>query len=423
MNNSILELLKSKDFYELEQLYSRNTILDIFNISRRELSHSSFIAWVLNPKQSHGLGEYPLRRLIELCYDSLDDKLKNIVYSNYEISNVNVEREKSIDNDKSRLDLYITFRVQTDSELLNVHIIIENKIDSEEHDNQTDKYSKWLTSICSSKDIPLMIYLSPTDSRENTNNGFCYLSYEDFSNKLLHNCLYRINDSFNKAIVSDYICSLSKSETILQSNDKELAYNIIASSDDEKVLIQKLIDNYSQVLENIVKDKAITNKYKVYNNKKVVFDGIFNYWSNVTNNKQLQRYISIVLNNNKISIKYRDKTYKKYGHNGSSLGYLAHDLVANYAKEHNTASYSVFNRLLNEDNWEYNYNRKYTIANQKQLEGLKASGYDIKDHFFIDENDEIICNKDKEKIYVFKYFTANDVIKLANILKETIEVI
>ena len=97
--------------------------------------------------------------------------------------------------------------------------------------------------------------------------------------------------------------------------------------------------------------------------------------------------------------------------------------MANYAKEHNTASYSVFNRLLNEDNWEYNYNRKYTIANQKQLEDLKASGYDIKDHFFIDENDEIICNKDKEKIYVFKYFTANDVIKLANILKETIEVI
>ena len=141
MNNDILELLNSKDFYELEQFYSRNTILDIFNISRRELSHSSFIAWVLNPKQSHGLGEYPLRRLIELCYDSLDDKLKNIVYSNYEISNVNVEREKSIDNDKSRLDLYITFVVQTDSELLNVHIIIENKIDSEEHDNQTDKYS------------------------------------------------------------------------------------------------------------------------------------------------------------------------------------------------------------------------------------------------------------------------------------------
>ena len=49
MNNSILELLNSKDFYELEQFYSRNTILDIFNISRRELSHSSFIAWVINP--------------------------------------------------------------------------------------------------------------------------------------------------------------------------------------------------------------------------------------------------------------------------------------------------------------------------------------------------------------------------------------
>lgn len=421
MNNGILELLNSKDFYELEQFYNRNTILDIFGISRRELSHSSFIAWLLNPSKNQGLGDYPLKRLIELCYDSLDDKLKDIVYSSYEISNVKIEREKSIENDKSRLDLYITFRVQTiNDEQFNIHIIIENKIDSEEHDNQTDKYSNWLNFICNNKDVPLMIYLAPTDSRGNTNNGFCYLSYEDFSNKLLHNCLYRTNDSFNKGILSDYICSLSKSEKILQENGKELAYNIIASSDDEKLLIKRIIDSYSQVLKEIINDKIHFNKYKVYNSKKVVFDGILNYWANNTDDKELLRCISIILNNNRVSIKYRDKTYKKYGRNGTSLGYLAHDLIDNYIKEHDTI-YDILNKKINENTWEYNYNKKYTIANQKQIDELKANGYDIEDHFFTDKNEEIICNKDK--LYVFKYYSVNDVIKVADILEEKIEVI
>jgi hypothetical protein len=40
---------------------------EILGINRDEETHSDFIEWFLNPKEGHGLNDYGIRRLLEVC--------------------------------------------------------------------------------------------------------------------------------------------------------------------------------------------------------------------------------------------------------------------------------------------------------------------------------------------------------------------
>ena len=69
MSNADVEALRSfiDDNKDLEQL---ETILDRFNLFvsldlvRQEIRHSAFIRWLLDPSETHGLGDYPLRQFL-----------------------------------------------------------------------------------------------------------------------------------------------------------------------------------------------------------------------------------------------------------------------------------------------------------------------------------------------------------------------
>jgi len=62
-NKSDIEFLK--DFiHENEELEKLESIIDRFNIFRslniidNEIRHSNFLAWLLDPSETHGLGDY-----------------------------------------------------------------------------------------------------------------------------------------------------------------------------------------------------------------------------------------------------------------------------------------------------------------------------------------------------------------------------
>ena len=69
MRNLDVEALRSfvDDNEDLEQL---ETILDRFNLFeslglvRQEIRHSAFIRWFLDPSETHGLGDFPLRQFL-----------------------------------------------------------------------------------------------------------------------------------------------------------------------------------------------------------------------------------------------------------------------------------------------------------------------------------------------------------------------
>lgn len=182
VRKSIVKLFNSKEYHELKLYYDFKGIFDILGIMRNENVHSNFLAWLFNPEQHHGLNNYPMRKFLEMIVMSLFDcqyaegrsnlfpeyLIDYIITGNYEVVDVNVEREKVIDNGK-RIDIFIDLTIKIDGEdskITNIKIILENKVYSKEHSEQTVQYYEWANKNYKNNSELIFAYLSPISNRE-----------------------------------------------------------------------------------------------------------------------------------------------------------------------------------------------------------------------------------------------------------------
>lgn len=96
------------------------SFMRIFGLEDDELVHSSFLAWLLDPLESHALGSFFIERLLKRTGLEIED---------LDFSNLHVEKE--ISGDKSRLDIRVFDNCGK------FQCIIENKIWSSEGADQT----------------------------------------------------------------------------------------------------------------------------------------------------------------------------------------------------------------------------------------------------------------------------------------------
>jgi hypothetical protein len=134
---------------KIKEYYMQKSYLEILGVARRETSHSNFIAWILNPLEIHGLSDFGIKRLLEIIITNkfidilkLDKKLIDIITTgNYNLLIKEIETEYSIgESKKDRIDIYLSFTLESDNYKSDIQIIIENKIKAFESDRQTDKY-------------------------------------------------------------------------------------------------------------------------------------------------------------------------------------------------------------------------------------------------------------------------------------------
>ena len=53
----ILDFYKLPAFQKLSAYYMQSTVFNVLGVERSENRHSAFLAWLLNPKSSHGLND------------------------------------------------------------------------------------------------------------------------------------------------------------------------------------------------------------------------------------------------------------------------------------------------------------------------------------------------------------------------------
>lgn len=144
---------------------SKLNLFDVLKISRNEIRHSNFLAWLLNPNENHGLGDKYLKGLLSRILKNSNKKndVLNILLSDF--YSFNVYREwKNID-----------ILILSDKEKLAV--IIENKVTSNEHDNQLNRYKKTL-EIEYPDYKKIFLYLTP-DGLEPSDSDWDILTYTD----------------------------------------------------------------------------------------------------------------------------------------------------------------------------------------------------------------------------------------------------
>lgn len=233
IRKSIIQLFNSKEYHELKLYYDFKGIFDILGIMRNENVHSNFLAWILNPNEKHGLSSYPMRKFLEMIVMSLFDcqyakessKLfpeyltDYIITGNYEVLDVKVEREKVVDNNK-RIDIFIDLSLQLDgeeSEVIDIKIILENKVYSREHSEQTVQYYKWATKNFKENSELVFLYLSPISNSELYDlieqqckcKEYIQINYQYLVDYILEPCKMQQLSPESSSLIDNYLRCLS----------------------------------------------------------------------------------------------------------------------------------------------------------------------------------------------------------------------
>jgi hypothetical protein len=122
--------IANDDLERLEALLNAFNIFEALGVARQELRHSDFLAFLLDPRQPHGLGDRFLKRFLQCALHGVAEMLP--------ISPVEIEL--------TSLDHMIPYRELRNIDILlldeeqRIAVIIENKIGSGEHSNQLARY-------------------------------------------------------------------------------------------------------------------------------------------------------------------------------------------------------------------------------------------------------------------------------------------
>lgn len=165
-------------------LHGREDFLGVLGWQRDELAHSRVVAWLLDPCARHGLGSRVLAGLLEEVFGSARSVL-------------NLGRARTtceVPLLDGRLDIVV--------KAPGLYLVIENKVDAEEGDEQCAYYSRHLSAdaIC--------ILFSPDGRQSNAESSFRPLRYAQFAGVLRRALAGTTKQGPGRRIAEDYLQTL-----------------------------------------------------------------------------------------------------------------------------------------------------------------------------------------------------------------------
>lgn len=183
------KLLFSDGLEELEVLLNGFNIFEAIGAVNRELRHSDFLGFLLDPSQNHGLSSKYLSNLFFHFFTKFDvnDAPSLIDIGCYDYSDFSVEREWR------NIDIVII------SERYKFVFAIENKIWSGEHSNQLTRYQRIIEQQYPSYKKYYAL-LTPSGLPAENNDDWVPISYTDIADTL-HKTLNKIKSTSSSSVV------------------------------------------------------------------------------------------------------------------------------------------------------------------------------------------------------------------------------
>lgn len=297
---------KNSKSYIKYQEYHINNILGFTKISRWELMHSNFIAWLLDDCSSL-VGNHEqmfkfIYMLLNVCKEPVNEKARvdiNVLYKFFLdstfIENLTVKRETD------KIDILI--EVQTKEKIL--PIIIENKVESKEngkHRDQTQVYFDLCEDKYKDQNLffkPIYVFLKPIYNKTKpTCDKYLMITYQDLVDYVIEPVMVASRNDASKENIRIYLQCLSFQK------DNEKGDQIMAISSEEKELLRSFIRENKDIFINAIE------------------------FSDECDEKQKKAVRSIVDN-------IIDTTkYSFNGHNDLGKGRLVLEVIKYYCKEH-----------------------------------------------------------------------------------------
>ncbi len=225
-------ILNNKELESLEAIVDKFNIFLSLDIINKEVRHSNFLGWLLDPSETHNLSDYFTTLFLKQVIASSNiekPEIDIISVDTLDFSELQVLREWN------NIDILL---LDDKNKFL---CVIENKVDSKEHSNQLSRYKKTVES-----NYPdyrkLFVYL--TIGGENPENEELYIpfSYIDVS-KLIANLIDSKSTQLNEEVVM----------FIKHYNDMIKRY--IMEESDVQELCELLYKKHKKALDLIFKHK------------------------------------------------------------------------------------------------------------------------------------------------------------------------
>lgn len=232
-------LLDTECLTRLESKLSCFNAFDVLNISRTEIRHSNVLAWLMDPHGSHGLTDRVMKKLAKYIAQSAwvrdDDSFKLLTM---DFSDITIYREWH------NIDILV---VSKEKKFV---LCIENKIDTNDHDEQLNRYYKIIEDKYPGSDwLKVYLYLSPDGRapREDANDIWNCIDYEvliDMIKVIKENTPI---DSSVKAFIDNYI-EIVRREIMDDEHIVELCQEIYKQ---HKTALDLIFENRPDQLQNV----------------------------------------------------------------------------------------------------------------------------------------------------------------------------
>ena len=188
-----------KDLQKLEKDFGKFNIFDCLKLVRHEIRHSNFLAWLLDPNETHGLNDFFLKEFLKQILITKKNEVREIQKCNPFTFNKFIDTNDSYTTSYSPPSIFeidywdmsdvVVYREFENIDLLLVDevnkfvLVIENKVDISQHDNQLARYREYVDSQYPSIEYKkLFLYLKPNS--ENVELPYIYISYDIVRNAL-----------------------------------------------------------------------------------------------------------------------------------------------------------------------------------------------------------------------------------------------
>lgn len=192
-------VVENDDLLALESLVGRFNIFDALDIARAEIRHSNFLAFILDPAESHGQGQLFLKAVLMDLMKTAPAELRP--FSPIELDGTDL-RGVEVRREWGHIDLLISCQQPQ------FVVVIENKVGSREHSNQLRRYQATVSAHY--PDVRrLYVYLTP-NADEPSEEVWVPYSYAD-----IHRVLTRVRKTYHNAIGDDVLVFLDHYLTLI----------------------------------------------------------------------------------------------------------------------------------------------------------------------------------------------------------------
>jgi hypothetical protein len=177
-------IVDNDDLLSLESRIGKFNIFDALSITDIEIRHSNFLAFILDPAESHGQGQVFLKAILMDLLKHASPELRPlspIDLDGIDLRGIEVKREWK------NIDLLIVCKDP------HFAVVIENKIGSREHSNQLARYKNTVTDHYGS--LPTLYVYLTRDGDEPSEDCWVPYTYAE-----IHHVLSRVRQTYQNAI-------------------------------------------------------------------------------------------------------------------------------------------------------------------------------------------------------------------------------